>query len=219
MIMGPVDALLSFVRRGLEFSGRSNRAEYWWVFLFMAFAFVVVAALDLVQILDQRSMPTSPLQLGLAQLTFVTFIPMLSLTFRRLHDTGLSSRWTLLVIIPFLGAALLIKVLAHPGERRANQWGEPNRPESLRPSDVMETASPIAERSHDMLADSALAMKRNILGPDVTTDKESRAQRKLRIREYYAAKKQDPRIPPQLTIARQGRQMPKPVKREQLRDA
>lgn len=53
----------------------------------------------------------------------IAFVPMLSLTVRRLHDTGKSGLMMLVGIIPFIGAIWLLILLVSEGEYGANQYG------------------------------------------------------------------------------------------------
>jgi uncharacterized membrane protein YhaH (DUF805 family) len=53
----------------------------------------------------------------------ISFIPSLSITVRRLHDSGKSGWWLLLNIIPYLGWFVILIFTCMDGERRSNRWG------------------------------------------------------------------------------------------------
>ena len=75
-----------------DFNGTASRSEFWW---FMLFVFIVAVALNYIS-------PTVGAIFGLAVL-----LPELAVGARRLHDTGRSGWWQLLLIVPF-GIIVLI---------------------------------------------------------------------------------------------------------------
>ena len=75
-----------------DFNGTASRSEFWW---FMLFIVLVGAALSL-------------LSTTLASLFYLAvLLPDLAVGARRLHDTGKSGWWQLLLIVP-LGVIVLI---------------------------------------------------------------------------------------------------------------
>ena len=76
----------------LNFSGRSNRSEFWYFFLF------IIIGNFLTNLIDTYIIGYHPEEMGIVTGIFflATVIPQLSLTFRRLHDTGKSGWWFLL---------------------------------------------------------------------------------------------------------------------------
>jgi uncharacterized membrane protein YhaH (DUF805 family) len=90
-----------------KFEGRASRSEYWWFTLF-------IMSVQLVADIPMRVFENQPdaegpfllfslLSLGV---TLALFIPSLSVTARRLHDTGKSGWWmffplTIIGLIPF----------------------------------------------------------------------------------------------------------------------
>jgi uncharacterized membrane protein YhaH (DUF805 family) len=56
-------------------------------------------------------------------LGFSTFIPLISLSVRRLHDIGKSGWWYLLIFIPVLGSLLLLFWAAKKSEDGENRFG------------------------------------------------------------------------------------------------
>ncbi|HYF74937.1 MAG TPA: DUF805 domain-containing protein, partial [Nocardioides sp.] len=53
------------------------------------------------------------------------FVPNLSVGTRRLHDTGRSGWWLLLLLVPCLGLLVLVVFFCLGGQVHANQYGEP----------------------------------------------------------------------------------------------
>lgn len=83
-----------------NFRDRAARAEYWWWALFATVVLLIGIGLDY---LVFREWETGPFYLVLS---LATFLPSLSVTIRRLHDTNRSGWW---VMLPF-GAMILFVV-------------------------------------------------------------------------------------------------------------
>jgi uncharacterized membrane protein YhaH (DUF805 family) len=124
--MGFVEAIQSGFANFTNFGGRSSRSAYWWWFLFNALAVIVA------QIIDTAVRPGGfgaqtyyGLWSGLFSwiVSVVLFIPGLAVLVRRLHDTDRSGWWFLVVVIPIIGAIILIVFLASPGTLRPNGYG------------------------------------------------------------------------------------------------
>ena len=107
--VGFVDAIKLMFQNYVNFSGRSSRSEYWWAFLFNLLAGSVIGSI--VALLP----PLSILSLALT-------IPGLALAVRRLHDTGKSWVYLLIVFIPLVGSFILLYQLTKPSVGQ-NQWG------------------------------------------------------------------------------------------------
>lgn len=87
-------ALKLFFANYANFTGRSTRAEYWWVALFL---FVVSMALSIL------NMAILSLLFSLAML-----IPSIAICFRRFHDTGRSGWWVIgLWLASVIGAGIM----------------------------------------------------------------------------------------------------------------
>lgn len=117
---GFLDSFLDAVGAGfanyITFSGRAQRAEYWFFFLFSAASVAFLAALDLAIL--GRDFPI------LATIfIFVVALPCVAALVRRLHDVDRSGWWALLVAIPVIGDLALLVLCALPGSRGANRFG------------------------------------------------------------------------------------------------
>lgn len=97
----------------MNFEGRAHRTAYWMFVLFYLIFYLVAATID--GLLDTEFV-TSLYSLAL-------LLPSLSVGARRLHDTGRTGWWQLLVLIPLLGAIVLIVFLAQDSEPGDNQYG------------------------------------------------------------------------------------------------
>lgn len=103
-----VKAVSLFFTRYVDFKGRSRRSEYWWATLFCNLMSSILTAM-------------------LAELGYVwsliTFLPMISVSVRRLHDTGRSGWWYLINLIPLVGSIIFIVFCCQDSSRSRNQWG------------------------------------------------------------------------------------------------
>ena len=99
------------------FTGRATRTQYWMFVLFYVIFYVVLSIIDNV--------------LGTMILTLIfslaLLIPSISIAARRLHDTGRSGWWQLIVLIPVIGIIVLIVflVLESQGD---NEYGAAPQP-------------------------------------------------------------------------------------------
>lgn len=115
--------LLAF-KKYLQFSGRSNRSEYWYFVLFHVIFVIVALILDTVM---GSSLAGTPYGMIYLLYVLVTFLPGLALTVRRLHDTEKTGWWVLISIIPIIGSIWLIVYLATEGTKGENKYGpDPN---------------------------------------------------------------------------------------------
>lgn len=105
------------LRNYTNFSGRARRKEYWYFLLVQIGVMIVAMILDSIIFDTGVGLFYILISLGL-------FIPNISVTIRRLHDTNRSGWWTLISIIPLLGI-LLIVFLASDTKPETNQWGSP----------------------------------------------------------------------------------------------
>lgn len=101
-----VDAVKVCFSKYAEFSGRARRSEFWFFYLFttlVSFGFSVLAAFDVAS-----GVPLFTVLGGLASLGLI--LPSLSVTIRRLHDTGRSGwhfvYWYVLPWVLFLPIVL-----------------------------------------------------------------------------------------------------------------
>ena len=106
-----------------NFEGRARRSEYWYFFLF--YLIISYGSVFLAGIID----PTLSLVVsGIITLGF--FIPNLAVTVRRLHDTGKSGWWILIVLIPLIGFIVYLVFMCTDGEPGSNQYGQNPKEES-----------------------------------------------------------------------------------------
>lgn len=114
--MGFMDAVKSVFGNYAAFSGRARRSEYWY---FVLFNFLVSFALGFIGGLLGDNVSTVLSSIW----SLVVLIPSLAVAWRRLHDIGKSGAYFLLILIPLIGAILLIVWFCQPGQPGDNQYG------------------------------------------------------------------------------------------------
>ena len=110
-----IDWFVKCLKNYATFTGRARRKEYWY-FVLVQFIILIVA-----QIID-AILGTEFVFYAIVALAL--FIPSLAAAVRRLHDTGRSGWWSLIALIPLIGAILLIIWLASDTKQENNQWGQ-----------------------------------------------------------------------------------------------
>lgn len=93
-MMDPVTAVKTCFKKYFDFKGRARRSEFWW---FVLFVVIVSSVLSFFGML-------SPI-VGYVSMAFglAVFIPELAVLCRRLHDTGRSGWWVVLMAILLAG--------------------------------------------------------------------------------------------------------------------
>jgi uncharacterized membrane protein YhaH (DUF805 family) len=102
------------------FSGRSRRSEYWYFALFYLIFYAVAAIVDVMTGSYDRA---SGIGIFTGILTLAFLVPSLSVSVRRLHDTGRTGWWLLIALIPVVGGIILLVFLAQDSEAGGNRFG------------------------------------------------------------------------------------------------
>ncbi len=100
------EAIQTCLRNYVTFSGRATRPEYWWFFLFCFLGGLIASALESLinGITNTADGPT----LLSAAFNLATFLPMLAVGFRRMHDTGRSGLYLFYPLIAFMGLVTFV---------------------------------------------------------------------------------------------------------------
>lgn len=93
--MGFVTAIKTCFSKYVTFSGRARRPEYWWFFLFIILGSVIASFID-GAIFGIGTPQEPPTQVVSPLFSLATFLPMLAVGWRRMHDTG-KPGWYLLI--------------------------------------------------------------------------------------------------------------------------
>lgn len=118
-----MEDFLEAVKKYAQFTGRSDRKEFWY-FVLLYIGLSIVAS-----ILDSIAFGGTPSSFGVASspvsslVWLALLIPYLAVGFRRLHDINKTAWWLLLGLIPVIGAIILIIWFAKKGDPDENQYG------------------------------------------------------------------------------------------------
>ena len=119
-------------KRYADFSGRSQRMEYWLFSLF--FWGVIIAIMALAELSgalgESEEPPSLPFVIPLALFILASFIPSVAVTVRRLHDQDKSGWFYLLSFIPYVGGIILFVLMCIGGTRGPNRYGPDPRGEA-----------------------------------------------------------------------------------------
>jgi uncharacterized membrane protein YhaH (DUF805 family) len=111
---------LTVLKKYAVFSGRAQRAEFWY---FVLFVMLITIALAIIDDLTGTLNPDTGLGLLGGLFSLATFIPYLAVGARRLHDTGRSAWWLLIGILPLIGAIVLIVFFVQDSAPGDNAYG------------------------------------------------------------------------------------------------
>lgn len=125
----------SAMMKCFQYSGRSSRKEYWYFFLacivlalFVGFLQGIVNGTAHAQGQTVRS---GAFLIRVFQLLIL--LPSISITVRRLHDTGRSGWWILIGFIPVLGLIIQLVWMAQRGTTGSNRFGDdPLQPRAVK---------------------------------------------------------------------------------------
>ena len=110
-----MDWYLMALKKYADFKGRSQRKEYWMFTLFNLLAFFVLSIVGSV-LGDQAELLTGIYSLGV-------LLPSVAVTVRRLHDIGRSGWWALLMVVPVVGALILVIFALQDSQAEENEYG------------------------------------------------------------------------------------------------
>ena len=110
---------LSVLKKYAVFSGRAQRAEYWYFFLFSIIISFVLGIIDGVIGFGVGTIMGMGILSGIYSLAVL--IPGLAVSVRRLHDIGKSGWMLLILLIPLIGIIwllILFVINSDPGENK-----------------------------------------------------------------------------------------------------
>lgn len=116
---------LTVWRRWSDFRGRSRRREFWMYTLFDTLVTLALVALGFALAGEgaSQSLRDAPGNVYAA----LSLVPTLAVAIRRLHDTGRTGWWLLVLLLPLVGLIALVVMLAQDSEGE-NRWGAPVKP-------------------------------------------------------------------------------------------
>lgn len=110
-----LSAIRSFFKGYANFSGRSTRPEFWWVWLLNMVIFLPAYYSLFTGVESDKAIRNIAVFSMCIILFIVEFVPLLALIVRRLRDAGFHWAYIFIVFAPFGGLALLV-MLAMPSQ-------------------------------------------------------------------------------------------------------
>ncbi len=126
--MGFSEAIRSAFNKYVTFSGRARRSEYWWFALFCILGNIVAGIVDAaffgidITTSSDEVVAIAPSVVG-GIFSLAVFLPSLAVTVRRLHDSGRSGWWLLIILIPVIGILVLLYWMIRRGDVGDNAFG------------------------------------------------------------------------------------------------
>ena len=113
-----INAYKNFFKGYVDFTGRSKRSEYWWIWLTNMILLVPFYSAYFKALANPRN-ETALMALGGIAIIYMIFglalmLPMLALTVRRLRDAGFHWALIFVIFIPMVGPLALLALLAMP---------------------------------------------------------------------------------------------------------
>ena len=113
-----IQAYKNFFKGYADFTGRSTRSEYWWIWLTNMILLVPFYSAYFKVLANPRN-EAALVALGGIAIIYMIFglaliLPMLALTVRRLRDAGFHWALIFIIFIPMVGPLVLLVLLAMP---------------------------------------------------------------------------------------------------------
>lgn len=186
-MIGPIAALESFVFKAFDIKGRATRAEYWWPQLILSVVMFCAVFVDILSVANALEVNISPFAYFSPWIALLAFVPQLTVTARRLHDTGRSGLWYLISFVPFVGPLILLVLLCMASEPEENNWG-PMRGSGRKPQkqtndpfgSLGNGATSKAQKAHDPMQGYQV-----LLNADRPPSAEEQAAKRAQINDYY----------------------------------
>ena len=117
-----MDWFIEGFKKFADFSGRARRKAYW---MFTLIHYLISIILIMMLKMTDTVMIEMSNTLGIIYLLYflAVMIPFLSLSVRRMHDTGRSGWAVLSTFIPFVGIIILLIFLCEEGQSTDNEYG------------------------------------------------------------------------------------------------
>ncbi len=112
---------LMALKKYAQFTGRSQRSEFWFFMLFFTILLIVLSIFDNMVFGGADGTPGTPILTLLACAGLL--VPSIAVAIRRLHDTERSGWWYLIQLVPIVGPIMLIVFCAQDSKAGANAYG------------------------------------------------------------------------------------------------
>jgi uncharacterized membrane protein YhaH (DUF805 family) len=114
-----MDWYLQALKKYVDFSGRARRKEYWFFVLFNIIITIVLTIVDMM--IGTGGGGGIGILAGIYSLAVL--LPGIAVTVRRLHDTGRSGWWILIVLVPLVGTIVLLIFMVMDSQPAPNAYG------------------------------------------------------------------------------------------------
>ena len=115
-----INAYKNFFKGYVDFTGRSTRSEYWWIWLGNMILLVPFYSVYFKALANPRNEAALMALGGIAIIYMIfgiaLFLPGLALTVRRLRDAGFHWALIFIIFIPMVGPLALLVLLAMPSK-------------------------------------------------------------------------------------------------------
>lgn len=116
-----INAYKNFFKGYVDFTGRSTRSEYWWIWLGNMILLVPFYSVYFKALANPRNEAALMALGGIAIIYMIfgiaLFLPGLALTVRRLRDAGFHWALIFIIFIPIVGPLALLVLLAMPSKQ------------------------------------------------------------------------------------------------------
>lgn len=113
---------LEVLRKYAVFQGRARRKEYW-MFTLVSFLVSIAISFAVGMVGALLGLDRTITMLLTLTYTLAVLIPSLAVMVRRLHDTGRSGWWLLILLVPLIGALALLVFTIQDSEPGTNDYG------------------------------------------------------------------------------------------------
>lgn len=121
--VGFAEAVRRGYRKWMVVDGRAGFGEYWWFVLFVVLTTFILGGLD--RLIFGTEGDGGPLMWVGAIFYLASMVPIITLTIRRLHDTGRSGWAYLYGFIPLVGGFILFVIVCGATRSAAERFGPP----------------------------------------------------------------------------------------------
>ena len=129
--LGFTEAVVRGLRQFTTFSGRASVAEFWWFVLFLVLLwgalYLMAGFVGAASSAGGAVQSLGAILLGASLVLLVSclalVVPAIAVTVRRLHDTGRTGWWALLLPVPLIAVVVYFFCLL-PGNISDNAYGE-----------------------------------------------------------------------------------------------
>ena len=113
-----IENYVAVIKKYVMFEGRANKREFW---MFVLASLIISIALSIVD--GAFGFHRGDMKFFSSLYSLFAFLPSLSVGVRRLHDTNRSGWWALIMLLPIVGAIVLIVFATGDSFAGDNKYG------------------------------------------------------------------------------------------------